>query len=815
MLASHLRYHKHKHIMTKIIPTLIFLIGLSVSAIGQDGVQTVRGIILDKQSEMPLIGATIQLISSLDPIGSTTDYDGYFTLEEVPIGRQAFVVNYLGYEDLTIPNVEITAGKEAYLTIEMQESLVQLEEVVITAAVDKDKSINDMATVSSRQFSMEEVNRFSGGRSDVGRLAGNFAGVSTADDSRNDIVIRGNSPTGLLWRLEGIPIPSPNHFSTVGTTGGPVSALNTNFLKNSDFITSAFPAEYGNALSGVFDLGFRNGNKDKMEYMVQVGAITGLEAMIEGPISKKNNSSFIIGYRYSFLGIAQALGMDIGTNAIPNYSDLSFKLDFGKTKFGNFTLFGVGGTSDIEFLHDEVDADDLFAADDEDSAAESQFGVIGLKHNLLLNEKSYLRTIVGLSANGVIFSRDRYYQQDTPDEIVRPFVQADDKQSRLTVSSIYNAKINPQLTLRGGILYEQVNVNLNQSSAEFGIDANNDGIFDLIDVYVFDETTATVQPFIQGQYRLNNAWTANLGLHGTYYDLNDAVAIEPRAALNWNVAPKHTLNLGYGLHSQTQPLPIQLAVMQIDGVSTYPNRDLGFTRSHQFVLGHDFKINQNWRSKLEVYYQGLFNVPIDRFASPYSMLNEGADFGFSIDKNNLINEGTGRNQGIELTIEKFFNQGYYVLATGSIFDSKYTGSDGIERNTAFNNQYVFNLLAGKEFSWGNKSQHRFTLDAKMTNAGGRYYTPVDLEASRVNEIQVLDESQTFALQQDPYFRLDLKFGVKLNNVKRKFSQALYFDIQNVTNNQNIFRQSYNRATNEVNDVYQIGFFPNFMYKVEF
>ena len=800
--------------MKKVAAILSYLLLASLSILAQNGVQNVKGIILDKQSEIPLIGATINILGEPNQ-GAITDIDGLFVIQDVAVGRQAFEVSYLGYEPLIVPNVEITSGKEVFLDLVMEESLVTLDEIVITADANKDRTVNEMATVSARQFSMEEVNRFSGGRSDVGRLAGNFAGVSTPDDSRNDIVIRGNSPTGLLWQLEGIPIPSPNHFSTVGTTGGPVSAINTNLLKNSDFLTSAFPAEYGNATSGVFDLGFRSGNKDKMEYTFQFGASTGLEAMLEGPISKKNNSSFLIAYRYSSIGLIQAMGADIGTNALPQYDDLSFKFDFGKSKFGNFTLFGVGGRSDIEFLHDEIDATDLFAADDEDARADSYFGVVGIKHNLLLNDKSYLRTVVAYSGNNVKFGRDRYYNLNTENEIVQPFVIADDGLRRMSLSSFINKKYNKRLTVKTGTLVERVTTKLNQRSAEFGIDADSDGIFDLLEVYNFNENTYTLQPYVQSQYRLHESLTLNLGLHGLYYSVNQNIAIEPRLAFNYKLSEKHTLNVGYGLHSQAIPLPIQLATKMTDQGPTTPNKELDLIKSNQFVIGHDFKINKSWRSKIEVYYQALSEVPIDREISTYSVLNEGADFGFSLNRNDLVNEGTGNNRGIELTIEKFFNDGFYLLGTGSLFASKYTASDGIERNTAFNNKYVGNLLAGKEFNWGKQKQHRFTLDTKITNAGGRFYTPVDLEASRVNEIQVFDEANAFSRQYGSYFRWDMKFGVKLNNTKRKFSQAFYLDIQNVTNNENIFRKSYNRITNEVNDILQLGFFPNFIYKVEF
>ncbi len=802
--------------MKKIIYTFLLLIVQLGSNFAQNGVQNIKGTIIDKQSEIPLIGANIRWINQENKIvGASTDFDGEFIIQGVPIGRHAFEVTYLGYETIVIPNVEITSGKEVMLSISMEESMVKLNEVVISAGVEKDRTINEMATISSRQFSMEEVNRYSGGRSDVGRLAGNFAGVGTADDSRNDIVIRGNSPTGLLWRLEGIPIPSPNHFSTVGTTGGPVSALNTNLLKNSDFLTSAFPAEYGNALSGAFDLGFRSGNKDKFEYTFQIGAVTGIEAMIEGPLKKNSGASFLIGYRYSFVEVAQAAGIDVGTNALPKYQDLSFKFDLGKTALGNFVLFGIAGTSNIEFLRDEVDETDLFAFDDEDTGAVSNLGLIGIKHNLLLDNQSYIRTVIGISGSGNDFYRDRYYQNGTEDEFKTKFAETNNKVLRRNVSSFYNKKINSKLSYRVGAMVEQVGVDIDYFSAELGIDENEDGIYDLVEIFDFDESTISVQPFVQGQFRMNEKWTFNAGLRAMYYDLNDDTAIEPRAALNWSIHPKHTINFGYGFHNQTLPLPMQLASKVVDGVATNPNMELGFMSSNHFVIGHDFKINESWRSKIEVYYQGLFNVPVDKIPSSFSAINVGADFGFPIDKNDLESTGTGSNKGIEMTVEKFFTNGFYFLGTASVFESLYTGSDGIERNSAFNNRYILNLLAGKEFNWGKNKQHRFTLDSKFTTAGGKYYTPVDLDASKINEIQVFDLSNPFGERFDPYLRWDVKFGVKLNNTKRRFSQGLYFDIQNITNHQNIFRKNYNRTSNTINNVYQTGFFPNFMYKIEF
>ncbi len=790
--------------MKKNLLLLFFnLLLLNSGIFAQNASQTVRGTITDKQSEIPLIGATVQLIGGIATQGSTTDVDGDFEIKNVTVGRQAFQISYLGYNTITIPNVVVTAGKEVVLNVGLEESVVEMDEIVVTAEVEKDGANNELATISARSFSLEEVTRYSGGRNDVSRLASNFAGVSTADDSRNDIVIRGNSPTGVLWRLEGVPIPNPNHFSTLGTTGGPVSALNTNLLRNSDFLTSAFPSEYGNATAGVFDLGFRSGNKNQFEATAQLAAFSGLEAMLEGPLSSKKNSSFLVSYRYSFVGIADVLGIPIGTNATPNYSDLSFKLDFANGKAGKFSLFGIAGTSDIEFLGAEIDDTDLFADASSDAAAESKLGIVGLKHNYLVNNRTYIRTVLSAST-----AQNEFYSEDIIDgSDNRRVFETDDILNRLVLSSYINSKFNAKFNLRSGIMVERFELNTNVR--------DRDSSPDWITVRDFDGGMTLLQAYTQGQYRFDEKWTLNFGLHGQFLDYNDTYAIEPRMAVNWQFKPGQKLNVGYGIHNQMQPLPIFFFEEEVSpGVFEKTNRDLDFTESHHFVLGYDMKFGTDWRLKAETYYQKLQDVPINQEPTTFSILNSGADFVFP-DEGSLVNEGTGSNYGIELTIEKFFSQGYYGLLTTSVFESQYVASDGVERNTAFNNNYVLNVLAGKEFKIGKDKRNAITVDMKMTTAGGRYYTPVDLELSRLEGQEVLKNDEAFSLQYDPYFRLDFKIGYQLNSKTKKFSQQFFLDFQNVTDHKNIFANRYNSVTNEVNTVYQSGFFPDILYRVQF
>ena len=785
---------------------LIFILLLSLFATRLSA-QTIKGNLLDGQSEMPLIGATVE-VTTVSPVrGTTTDLDGYFSLTDLPPGRHNLRLSYLGYESSNVPNVLVTTGKEVILNLTLEESVNDLETVTVTAKTAPGRATNEMSTVSSRTFTAESVNRFAGGRADVSRMASNLAGVATSDDSRNDIVIRGNSPTGLLWQLEGIPIPNPNHFSTLGTTGGPVSALNPNLLGNSDFATSAFAAEYGNALGGVFDLTLRKGNRDRREYMLQLGTFSGLEAMAEGPLNSKGGS-YVVAFRNSFVGFADALGIPVGTNATPDYRDLTFNVDFGNGKAGKFSLFGIGGTSTIDFLANQIDSTDLFADATRNSYPRSRFGVAGLRHNLITGENTYLRTVVSGSLQGNIYTEYNIDEDGSDDRLL---TSVDDRTLRYSVKSYLNSKLSNRLTVRTGLQAESIGLRtlVDDSSP----DRDGDGQPEFDRVRDFDGSFGLYQLFGQARYRVGEKTTVNAGLHAQYFSLAEAVAVEPRLGLRVQATDKFALTAGYGLHSQTPALPVYF-FRDVTTGNPDANRDLGFQRAHHFVVGGDLAFAPNWRLKSEVYYQRLFNIPVDNFPSSFSILNAGADFVFP-ERGNLVSEGTGENYGVEVTLEHYFSDNWYLLLTGSVFESVYEGSDGVSRNTAFSNDYVGNLLGGYELPFGKDKRHRFTVNAKVTASGGRPYSPVDLELSRQFGEDIRDETNAFSLRYDDYFRMDLKFGVQLNSARRKFSQSFFIDFQNLTDNQNVFQERYNAQTNMVNTVYQSGFFPDFQYRVQF
>ncbi|HEY8920017.1 MAG TPA: TonB-dependent receptor [Chitinophaga sp.] len=787
--------------------SLLFLLlsGITLQAAAQSNLQTIKGTVKDKTSERPLVHATVAIPGT--QIGTFTDANGRYVLHNVPIGRQQVAFQYMGYKPSMIPEVLVTAGKEVVLDVNMEESINALKDVTITAQkVNKGAANNEFASVSSRSFSMEEVMRYSGGRNDPARLVTNFAGVATTDDSRNDIVVRGNAPTAVLWRMEGIPIPNPNHFAVAGNASGPVSALNTNALKNSDFYTGAFSAEYGNVTGAVFDIALREGNKDRFEKTLQLNFLSGLEAMLEGPLNKKGNgASFLVGYRYSFTSIAQSLGFNSLTTATPNYQDLVFNIKLAPGKLGTLSLFGLGGMSSIDFIGKEIDSTDFFSNTDQDQYPRSRFGVLGLKHTIDLGTRTYIRTVLSYAYSR--YSVKSYKWYDSLDTRTFVFDQATTNSS-WRLSSYVNSKVNVRLSVRGGVLAEVLGADMYTRDRY-----NKPGWTDLRN---YDGSSLLLQPFVQARYRFTDKLALTGGLHGIYYGLNDTYNIEPRASLSYDVAPRQTISFSYGMHSQLQPLPVYLYQERLPGESGYnqSNRELDFTKAQHYVLGYDWRFAPSWRLKAEAYYQHLYNVPVERMPSGFSMLNIGVDFAFP-EKTNLVNEGTGSNRGLELTLEKFFGKGTYLLTTASIFDARYKGSDGIERNTAFNNRAVFNVLAGREWKTGRNGRNAFTLDVKAAFSGGRYYTPVDLAASLAADEEKLDETRYNSERLSNYFRLDTRLGLRLNSAKRKLSHTFYLDLQNLTNNENVLTQRYNTAKNAVGTAYQIGFFPDFLYRLQF
>ena len=785
----------------KKVSLIISFIVLSVFVYGQEITNTIRGTVTDKQSQFQIPGAKISVVNSNPFLGGVTNYEGIYEIKNVPIGRLTIEVTVLGYETVTIPNLELKSGKELIVNVGLEETIEVLKTVTVSAKSEKGGTINKMATVSSRTISTEEAGKFAGTLNDPARMVQNYAGVSGGNDASNEIIIRGNSPLGVLWRLEGIDIPSPNHFSTLGTTGGPVSMLNINNLANSDFFTSAWSADYGNALSGVFDLKLRNGNNRKHEFLGQVG-FNGFELGAEGPFSKKSNASYLINYRYSTLGVMDALGIDIGVGAaVPQYQDLTFKINIPTKKAGKFSLWGIGGLSYIEFLATEkIDSTNLFATNEQDLKFASNTAIVGASHKYFFNNSTFSELVVAYSLTNTTGSFDSLTNGIGSETF--NVVGFDRTQAKLSANYKVNHKFNSKNTLTAGIIAENYSTDIKDSAYVMGQYRTSSD----------DRSNAIMfQSYINYQHKFNKKLIFNGGLHSQHFVLTNSNVVEPRLGFKFRLNPRHTLSLGSGMHSQIQPITFYFNKgLEVNGISELPNQLIDFSKAIHNVLGYDFQITENTRLKTEVYFQYLYNIPVDTASSSFSMLNEGSGFVLP-NGTGFINEGTGTNIGAEITLEHFLNNGFYYLLTTSIFDSKFKGSDGNEYNTAYNGNYIFNFLGGKEFKIGKKAT--FGLDLRFTYSGGKRYTPIDLDASIIAGSQVLTENEFYEGRLKNYFRTDFKMTFKLNG--KKISQEWSVDLQNLTNQKNLFQRGYNDKTQKIGNTYQRGFFPNVQYKINF
>ena len=775
--------------------------------------QNIRGIVIDAESQMPLIGVNVYLQSD-SHIGVSTDINGEFMLENVPVGRQSLEFSFIGYKPVLKRNLQIQTGKELYLEVEMTEMVEQLSEVVVKAEYNKSHTINRMATVSSRSFSIEETERYAGSLGDPSRMAQNFAGVLSAGDQRNDIIIRGNSPTGLLWQLDGVPIPNPNHFGAMGSTGGPVSMLNNNLLSNSDFFTGAYPAEYGNALSGVFDLNMRNGNNQTRQYVFQVG-FNGFELGAEGPFSKKHQASYLVNYRYSTLGVMDALGFDVSGGSVPQYQDLTFKVNLPTKKAGTFSLNGMGGNSYIMFDQDSENDGTYNNAAGLNTSNGSDLAFVNLSHLYFFNEKTRIKTWVSGSVfqvHTLVDSLD--YKDSTRSEILKEilYYREQNREDKIQAGTKISSKINARNFLDLGLSFQRTQVNY-LDSVLYDIDTlNSSPVYNYtVNTDIKGDYLNLLQAYAQWKHKFTDDLSLYSGVHAQYLELNKSFSAEPRFSLEYQLAPRHSVSLGYGLHSQMQPGITYFTQSEMEGGSyVQSNRDLDFTKSHQTAMAYDYVIAPNFRLKMEAYYQYLYNVPV---RGDFSNLNFGASFNFPrIDS--MQNEGHGQNYGVELTFEKFLSDNYYFLITASLFDSKFENNDGNWRNTAFNNQYVINALGGVEIPLNDRMF--INLNLKSVVAGGNPLLAVDLELSEEYNTTMYDYENSYKEHGPVYFRLDSRLSFKLN--MKRVSQEWALDIQNMTNHKNVFNQEY--YTNEAGkaDVrynYQQGFFPMFLYRLNF
>ncbi|WP_423129421.1 TonB-dependent receptor [Gaoshiqia sp. Z1-71] len=774
---------------------LFILLNIQLFSFAQPGGQVIKGQVVDDLTEAPLAGATIVILNSDPQLGTITDENGNFRLWNVKPGRYQVLVRFIGYDHFIFNEVLVGSGKEVVLNAAISESARELEEIKIVAGTSKSNAINPMATINARQLSVEEAGRYAGGFDDPARLAGSFAGVAS-EIGNNGIVVRGNSPRNLLWRMEGIEISNPTHFANVIAFGaGGITALSAQMLANSDFYTGAFPSEYGNALSGVFDVRMRTGNHEKHEHTFQAGII-GIDFSSEGPVKKGSGSSYLFNYRYSTYGLLGSLIPEEAGKI--GYQDLSFKMNFPTKKAGNFTLWGIGAldTQNRDPFDDPADWDTK--ADREAYQLNLSTGAIGLTHKQMFSQHTYLHTTLASSGNGITTSYD-----ELDDNLNRqPRERVDNNTWKYTMSSTLNHKFGNNHSNRSGLVLNENRYRVfNREAPHLGES-----------LFVFADESGramSLQAFSQSMFKLKHQLDLNVGLHAHYFGLNDELSVEPRLGLKWQFRPNQSVGFAYGLNSRIEMIGFYLARQETDGIVIQPNKNLKMTKAHHLGLAYDVSLTEHARFKVEPYFQYLFDVPVVP-GSYFSLQNLELDWFFN---ETLVNEGTGTNFGVDLTLERFLKNGFYYLATASLFDSKYQGGDGIKRNSLYNKNYILNLLAGKEWQVGKNKANLVSVNGRLSFMGGDRYTALLEQESVLTGELTYDYTRAWEQQEDPATVLSLSFSYRRNKPKHAGVWSLH--LLNVLGYGEYRGYEFNLKTGLPEKQFDRIVVPNLSYKIEF
>lgn len=787
--------------------------------------QTVRGKVFDSETNYPLTGAKVLIEVNGQKYMAAADADGAFAIQKVPVGKHQLAASAPFYDARTL-TVEVTSGRELIVQIPLQEKISEQQAVRVVGR-KQGEVLNEMAVLSAQQFSVEETNRYPGSRMDPARMASNFAGVNGADDSRNDIVVRGNSPLGVIYRVEGIDIPNPNHFAISGTSGGPVSLLNNKILGNSDFFMSAFPAEYGNSLSGVFDLKLRSGNNNQHEFTGQFGLL-GTEFLAEGPLSKDSKSSYLVMGRYSTLTIFQKLNINLGTDAIPKYYDGAFKFNWILKNGGQLSFFGMGGNSDIaiEISGFKEYTEDLYGEGDRDQYFGTSMITSGLNYKKSLSEKTFISSTLAYSQE--IQTTNHNYLRDRKldtllNEIVfdtlYPMMAYKFKVQKISGYTAINHKLNKQHLLKAGLSFDLISMNF-LDSCLYNLD-----VPDVYEVrWNYQGQAAIIQPFVQWKWRVSDHMDVTAGIHAQYFTLTNSISpFEPRVGWKYRMDNGQAIFAGGGLHSMIQPY-YTYAYKVLPGMNNpNSNMNMDFSRSAHSGIGYEKSFNKGFNIKTEAYYQHIYNIPVTVAPSSFSMINVGSGFS-RLFMDSLVNNGTGYNYGLELTIQKYFDKSFFFLFSGTVYDSKYRGSDNILRNTSYNGTYVVNFLGGKEFKVGERSI--IGIGGKVTAAGGKRYGIVDIEATNASkEIVFQDQGFNDSIFND-YFRADLKISWRKN--ADRVTHEFGLDLVNIFGTKNLLTLAYRPPLSQQDFIdqqngtflpysqkTQLGFFPIFYYKIDF
>ena len=738
--------------------SLVCLLFLFVAAAYSQG-YTIKGRVIDRLSRQPIEYANVLVVGgNNNGVGAATDMDGNFVIEKVKPGICQLSVSYLGYKSVVTPDYIISATTP-FIEIEMDEDSNTLEGVVVRPN-RFNKTIE--SPVSMKVIGLREIENSPGANRDISRIVRSYPGVSFSPIGyRNDLIVRGGGPSENRFYMDGIEIPNINHFATQGATGGPVSIVNADLIREIKFYTGAFPANRSGALSSVLDFSLQDGNPDKQTFKATVGA-SELSLSGSGHLGKK--TTYLFSVRQSYL---QFLFDVLGLPFLPNYIDAQVKV---KTRFSDtdeLTFLALTGIDKMKLNTDEDSESAQYILSYLPTIEQETF-TVGATYRHYAGK--HVQTFT-LSHNYLNNKNIKYRNNDesSEDNLTLRLRSLEQKTSFRAENRSYLGN----WTMREG-------VELNYSSY-----TNNTWQRLFTDVPVISDYNTDLGLFSWGLFALadytspDKKLTASVGLRAdaaNYAAQTKRVweQLSPRVSISYALNEMWSISGGSGIYYQLPPYTA-LGFKNSEGV--WVNKGLDYMRVIGANLGFDWRWLDRWIVSVEGFYKGYGDVPLS-IRDQVPLTCKGNDYGTSGDEA-LVSSAEGRAYGLETMVQWNIPDKLNLTGSFTLFKSEYrNNSSSPYIASAWDNRFVLNLSGTYDFP------KHWSVGAKLSCIGGSPYTPYDVEKSSL--VKAWDAQGRPYYDYDAYNtgRLDafaqLDLRVDKDFYFKKWRFGVYLDLQNIT-----------------------------------
>lgn len=761
--------------MRKIFVTALLLFASIIYSYSQSEIGEIRGRVLEANNKLPIPFANVLIVGT--NIGASTDIQGNFVIKNVPVGIYQLRASVIGYTSQIRNDIMVKPDKVSYVDFELSQQVIEIENVVVKADYfDK----NFLEPVSVRKFSQEEVRRSPGGFEDVVRSLSVLPGIAQADAGRNDLVVRGGAPSENLYVVDGFEIPNINHFGTQGSTGGPISFINLDFVKDVSFSTGGFPVLYGDKLSSTLTINLREGDNQNFGGKGTLSAtLFGLD--LEGPIAG-NNSSFIFSARRSYLDfIFKAAGFSF----VPEYYDIFSKFDYQIDNKNSVGFLFINAIDNVKFFNDSPEK---------------------RNNNSRILGSDQLQYIAGLKYRRVF--RDGFMNL----RVYRNFTDYNTRQSDSLLNPIFkNISREEENNIQLDVVHKfYKNLEMNFGASAKFIEFDADILFptfvtsfgDVLPALNFKKSSNYFKgaSYINFNYRPFEKFVSNFGVRFDYFNaITRKAYLSPRVSLSYFLTDEFTLNFSTGIYKQFPSL-IWLAAYE-------QNKNLKAIDVKQYILGLDYLIREDTQIKLEGFIKNYSDYPTS-LIRPYLVLaNTGAGFSGSDDNfsafglDPLVSGGSGFARGVEFSVQKKMSSiPIYGIFSLTYSKSDFKALDGITRSSNYDQNWLINLSGGYRFNmyWEISTKFRF--------ASGRPYTPFD-----DNGRQYISDLNTLRLKSS--HSLDIRIDRRW--IFKKWILITYLDIQNIYNRRNLSGVRWDPQTRTVDETSSIGILPSIGISAEF